>query len=86
MGIFWCSQRTDVKLPWKVYLSQRADNAQRTQIIPYFADLIYETLYKKSIKPDINSSENSVDPDKPADQDPHTVFHTTWHCEVMIIN
>ena len=45
------------------YLSQRTNNAQITQLSPYFADTMH-TLFKKkkSMKQDINSLENSVYP------------------------
>ena len=49
--------------PMKIYLSHRTDNAQRTKLSPYIADNMHNLLKKNSIKPDINSIENSVDPD-----------------------
>ena len=59
------------------------DNAQRTQISPYFADTMRKVL-KHSMKPETNAIENSVDPDQLAsDQDPHC-FYTTWHYKFII--
>ena len=45
------------------HVSHRTDNAHRTQLSPYVADIMH--------KPDINSIENSLDPDQLAEQDPH---------------
>ena len=70
------------------YLSQRTDNAQRAQLSPYSADTMHELL-ENSMKPDINSIENSVDPDQLASKRSqliwiNTVFNKTWHCEFII--
>ena len=48
----------NVLVQWKIYLSHRTDTAQRTQLALTFAD----KLFKNSMKPDIISIENSVDP------------------------
>ena len=61
MAIMYLSQRT-------FYLSQRTDNAQRTQLSPYFANIIHK-FFKNSMKPDIKSIENSVDPDQLASEE-----------------
>ena len=70
---------------------------KRTQLSTYFADNMHK-LFKICMKPDVNSIENSADPDHlassaestqnsadPADRDPHC-FHTTWHYEFILIN
>ena len=51
-----------------IYLSQRTDIAQRTQLSPYFANTMRE-LFKNSMKPDINSIENTVEPDQLASEE-----------------
>ena len=38
------------------HVSHQTDNSQRTQLSPYVADIMH--------KPDINSIENSLDPDQ----------------------
>ena len=55
----------------------------RTPLSPYFADTMRK-LFKNSMKPHINSIENSVNPDQLIRI--HTVFYTTWPCEFIIID
>ena len=77
-----------------MYLSNISftDNA----LISYFTETIYK-LFTNSMKPAINSMENSADPDqltleviqKSADSPQiriQSVVHTRWHCEFIIIN
>ena len=61
MGIMYLSNE-------QFYLSQRTDNALRTPLSPYFADTMHK-LFKNSMRPDINSIENSVDPDQLASEE-----------------
>ena len=56
----------------KFYLSQENFTClkdQRTPLSTHFADIIY--IFFKSYETRFKSIENSVDPDQPADQDPH---------------
>ena len=53
-----------------VYLPNvpKKDNAPRTWLSPNFVDSMLK-LFKNSMKPDINSIENSVDPDQLASEE-----------------
>ena len=52
-----------------MYLSKENFTCQKEQIILYFSVLKKKFFFKNSMKPDINSLVNSVDPDQLASEE-----------------
>ena len=77
----------------EMYLSNENVTCPKEQIMHKYLSLDLTSLiplYKLFYKPDLNSTENSVDPDQRAYESQliwiHTAVHTVCHCELIIIN